>query len=62
MNPQNATSGYEKTIGDKFRQDQTLFIADAFSAIENVVHRECAYFGVFGLSFVFFSIHFLYVL
>lgn len=51
---QNATLGYEKIIGDKFRQDQTLFIADAFSAIENVVHRKCAYLGVLKQSYMNF--------
>jgi len=43
MFKKSATEGYEKTIGDQYRQDPTLWTTDAFMAADNVLHRKCVY-------------------
>ena len=47
MYSQAASTGYEKKIGDQLRQDPTLLVSDVFSALEKIVHHQCAYMGVF---------------
>ena len=39
----SATEGYEKTIGDQYRQDPTLWTIDSFMAADNVLRRKCVY-------------------
>ena len=38
-----ATEGYEKEIGDQFRNDPTLYATDTVNAVEHVLNRNCAY-------------------
>ena len=46
MYSQAASTGYEKKIDDQLRQDPTLLVSDVFSALEKIVHHQCAYMGV----------------
>ena len=39
----SAEEGYEKDIGDQLRRDQTFWSKDPLEALDNVVHRKCAY-------------------
>ncbi len=45
-----ATEGYEKTIGDRLRQDSKLMVSDVFGAVQNVAHRKSVYIGVFNFK------------
>ena len=51
MFKKSATEGYEKTIGDQYRQDPTLWTTDTFMAADNVLHRKCVYPTVIILAF-----------
>ena len=44
---QDATEGYEKTIGDKLREDPILLVQDVYGALENIVHKKAVYPGVY---------------
>jgi len=51
MYSQAASTGYEKKIGDQLRLDPTLLVSDVFSALEKIVHHQCAYMGVCSTYF-----------